>query len=1171
MSNDPENNPARNGAPGVLVPCTVRAPRRAPLALSRDFRRLAFLFAFGALVSLPAHAQTVPSASVAGEGPVLEGTDATFTVTLSSPAPQGGVTVNVSVGESQWSDIAEPMDTGRRTVTFYRGESEKTIRVRTVGDDSHEPNGWLQFIVRSGAGYRPGSQYVVRVVMLDDDGPAVTVTPRDLVVAEADDPATSAKENEASYTVVLGRRPTGTVTVTPSIHTDQAGNARVDTTPLRFTAANWHMPQSVTVTGVNDNLVNERARGAQVDHAVAGFGDVNRGPSVRVTVTDDDGNAAPSFASDASIADQIYSLGLDIELLKFPRARSGDVVTYALRPSPPAGLTFEANRASTAGPDPGALTGTPTALQGKTTYTYTATDRKNRTASLTFSITVVAEDLMPSFRPGTSIANRSFTKDVQIEPLVLPAATGGNGTLHYSVLGPPGNLFLPDGLSFDEETRTLSGTPTALQGPTTYAYRVADADSDRATLTFTIEVEEALAAVPNLTVAAVDGATDRLRATWDTVDGATRYAVRSVKVSNSTLSGSDDITSTSHIFTGLEANTEYDITVTALGPGNPAPRLARSTRRARTNSPPGSSSRPTVTDLAPSFAADASIPDRTWTQDRTMADLLLPAASGGDGTLTYDLLGTLPAGLSFDPLTRRLTGTPTTTQAATTYTYRATDEDGDAAELAFAIIVAEDPRRARVQAAVEQALAAVARRATAGALDNIGARFGDIGASGLSLAGEWLPLEGGAATATAENNGLRPCAAERFGGGYGGLPGCAAAGSRTMEAGRLFGASAFSLHLGASEGSGSSPTTPLWAVWGRGDLGTFAGRGEAGLSYDGALRTGWLGIDARAGPWVAGLAVSHGEGEADYAFAGDDPSGRGRLETSLTAAYPYGRWTLGDGLELRGVVGAGEGEARHKPEDGATETGGLTMRMASLGARRALPDLAGVALAVRADASITRVEIEEGPDAIHGLSADSWRLRAGMEASRRFALEGDAAFEPFLEAAMRQDGGDGLEGSGVELAGGLRWVAPEIAVELRGRWLTAHSEEGAEEKGVSLTARAGPGADGRGLFFALSPRWGADAGGARALWSDEMPNPSASGNSGAVDARLGYGFGLAAAGVLTPFAEAGLAGGDSGRLKIGTRFDASRADLRLELAGERRERAAATPEHALRLDLLLRF
>ena len=193
------------------------------------------------------------------------------------------------------------------------------------------------------------------------------------------------------------------------------------------------------------------------------------------------------------------------------------------------------------------------------------------------------------------------------------------------------------------------------------------------------------------------------------------------------------------------------------------------------------------------------------------------------------------------------------------------------------------------------------------------------------------------------------------------------------------------------------------------------------------------------------------------------------------------------------------------------------------------------------------------------MSADSWRLRAGMEASRRFVFGGAAALEPFVELALRRDGGDGLAGTGAELAGGLRYSAPNVSLEARGRWLAAHSEDGAKEKGASLTARVGPGAEGRGLFFSLAPRWGAgvDAG---ALWNEDMPRAGAR-NGGALDARLGYGIGLPRlGGMATPFAEAGLADADGRRLRLGTRFVTAGAPLEAELAAERRERAAEPPD-----------
>ena len=61
-----------------------------------------------------------------------------------------------------------------------------------------------------------------------------------------------------------------------------------------------------------------------------------------------------------------------------------------------------------------------------------------------------------------------------------------------------------------------------------------------------------------------------------------------------------------------------------------------------------------------------------------------------------------------------------------------------------------------------------------------------------------------------------------------------------------------------------------------------------------------------------------------------------------------------------------------------------------------------------------------------------------------------------------------------------------------------------------------------------------------------MANPQGSVNQeGAVDEQLGYGFVVPAQGVLTPFVEAGLAGDDHRRLRLGTRFEASREAVRL--------------------------
>ena len=106
----------------------------------------------------------------------------------------------------------------------------------------------------------------------------------------------------------------------------------------------------------------------------------------------------------------------------------------------------------------------------------------------------------------------------------------------------------------------------------------------------------------------------------------------------------------------------------------------------------------------PVFAADASIDDQTYTAETTIADLVLPEASGGDGELTYSI-SALPAGLEFDASTRTLGGTPTeATDGAVEVTYTATDDNSATATLTFAITVNPAPSVAVARLTAEPAV-----------------------------------------------------------------------------------------------------------------------------------------------------------------------------------------------------------------------------------------------------------------------------------------------------------------------------------------------------------------------------------------------------------------------------------------------------------------------------------
>ena len=112
-------------------------------------------------------------------------------------------------------------------------------------------------------------------------------------------------------------------------------------------------------------------------------------------------------------------------------------------------------------------------------------DEADTSNNCSASVQVTVADAPPppvsplSFQ-GT-VADQTYRAGQAITPLVLPAATGGRGSLIYSLR--------PDipGLSFDPDQRTLSGTPTEA-GSHRMSYTVTDGkDSDASDFTITIE------------------------------------------------------------------------------------------------------------------------------------------------------------------------------------------------------------------------------------------------------------------------------------------------------------------------------------------------------------------------------------------------------------------------------------------------------------------------------------------------------------------------------------------------------------------------------------------------------------------------------------------------------------------------------------------------------------
>ena len=184
------------------------------------------------------------------------------------------------------------------------------------------------------------------------------------------------------------------------------------------------------------------------------------------------------------------------------------------------GLTFTATTR--------VLSGTPTTA-ATTALTYTVTDERGSTASDTVTLTVAAAVALNA--PN----DQTYTMGRPITGLTLPAATGGTGTLTYTLRDGTGNDVdgtdnAVPGLTFDPSSRVLSGTPTTA-ATTALTYTVTDDNGSTASDTVTLTVAAAVALadtddqtytmgteIPALTLPATTGGTGAL--TYTLRDGS---------------------------------------------------------------------------------------------------------------------------------------------------------------------------------------------------------------------------------------------------------------------------------------------------------------------------------------------------------------------------------------------------------------------------------------------------------------------------------------------------------------------------------------------------------------------------------------------------------------------------------------------------------------------------
>jgi sugar lactone lactonase YvrE len=306
----------------------------------------------------------------------------------------------------------------------------------------------------------------------------------------------------------------------------------------------------------------------------------------------------------------------------------------------------------------GAITGTPNVTSAATGYTVTVTDANGATATNSFSLTIAGP-----VTATQAVASKGLTISFAATPFTPVMGGGGVGTLTYSV-----SPLLSSGLAMSPGTGQITGTPSVASAATPYMVTVTDQNSATATASFSLTVNGAVTASP--AVASTTLTQNHATAAFTPVTGGGGTTPLSYNVAPPLPAGLTMGSATGAITgtpTVTSALTGYMVTVTDLNGAT-----ATAGFNLMVNQQVTATQAVAMTSLKVNQAAAAFTP---------------VTGGGGTGALTYSISPGLPTGLGMASTTGTISGTPSVTEAATSYTVTVTDTNGATATAGFSLAV----------------------------------------------------------------------------------------------------------------------------------------------------------------------------------------------------------------------------------------------------------------------------------------------------------------------------------------------------------------------------------------------------------------------------------------------------------------------------------------------------